>query len=400
MLVFLPVALATNHLTINEFVSDPSSGNEWVEIFNPTENNIELPGCYIFDGSNTKKILSGTIYSNDFYVLEITSSLLNNDGDVIVLNCSSQIIDKVAYGNYNDGNILDNAPVAADGKSTGRIDEYNDTGVDINDFTVYGTPTKASWNQPRLSTINILVSAIVKARLAKIASIILPDDDSSTPGIQIMPEPGEKKNISIIVELENDKNSTVTVEINGNMTYLNDDGYINATTKKFSGTIYLEYYDLPQEYNITVGIDDNNGFKNSTKASFEYLSSVGMIIDSTNFDFDIYIGQSQEILGDSIYGNEKPTIKNIGNSVLDMELYGTNLRNGSKSIPVNSLRYSFGASLQGNLSSLLSTSPNVIGTKIVPGRDAVIPFSLMLNLSNNVSSGSYLGSIFLTSVTE
>ncbi|MAH45768.1 hypothetical protein CMI37_08050 [Candidatus Pacearchaeota archaeon] len=138
------------HLKINEFVSDPISGNEWIELHNPTENLVDLTGWTIEDNTGSTASLDGlTIDSHGYLVLEKGTGftfILNNNGDIIILKEGTEEVDKVAYGNFDDGNQADNAPVATEGKSTGRSADGIDTDVDNVDFIVFDTPTQGATN--------------------------------------------------------------------------------------------------------------------------------------------------------------------------------------------------------------------------------------------------------------
>ncbi|MEI6288704.1 MAG: lamin tail domain-containing protein [bacterium] len=138
-------------LVINEFVSDPTSGNlEWVEIYNNTTSSIDLNGLIINDGSGATTTVATTtdlIAPNDFFVISEIKGNLNNTGDLIVLkDASGNIIDQVAYGIWNDGNVSDNAPVASDGNATARNTDGLSTGNDQNDFSITTTPTPGQIN--------------------------------------------------------------------------------------------------------------------------------------------------------------------------------------------------------------------------------------------------------------
>jgi len=135
-------ASSPTNLVINEFVSNPSSGNEWVEIYNPSSSPVDITGWRIQDGAepahNFGPSLSGIIPGQGFVAVESTTSILNNDGDKVVLkNASSETIDEVAYGNWA-GAIIE-AP--AKGKSAGR---YPDG---INHWNLFTYPTKGESNK-------------------------------------------------------------------------------------------------------------------------------------------------------------------------------------------------------------------------------------------------------------
>jgi len=101
----LPVNAFAN-VSINEFVSHPSSGNkEWVEFYNP--DNVDITSYWLDDdtdfnsdtGSSAKKSLSSIDKSNSIYpFLELSSAMLNNDGDFVVLfDNNGTVIDQFEY---------------------------------------------------------------------------------------------------------------------------------------------------------------------------------------------------------------------------------------------------------------------------------------------------------------
>ena len=88
-------------LLINEFVSDPVSGEkEWVEIYNTTTASISLQDWYLKEASGKKFAFDvESISANGYVVLEFSSGNLNNDGDTItLLDPSGNSIDSVIYG--------------------------------------------------------------------------------------------------------------------------------------------------------------------------------------------------------------------------------------------------------------------------------------------------------------
>ncbi|TSC84269.1 MAG: Nucleic acid binding OB-fold tRNA/helicase-type [Parcubacteria group bacterium Gr01-1014_13] len=94
------------NLKLNEFVSDPDLGNEWVEIFNLTTSSLDVAGGYICDSKNTTstcKIISGIIPANGWLKIDLqTDSYLNNTGDTVILkNPDGDIIDSVVYSEDN-----------------------------------------------------------------------------------------------------------------------------------------------------------------------------------------------------------------------------------------------------------------------------------------------------------
>ncbi len=128
-------------IVINEFVSDPVSGaEEWVELYNSGNASADMAGWTLEDGGGTKTELSGSIPAHGFLVHKPGGSL-NNAGDLLVLrNSAGSIVDTIAYGDWDDGAVSDNIPVASDPNSVARSIDGNGT------FVITTTPTKGSAN--------------------------------------------------------------------------------------------------------------------------------------------------------------------------------------------------------------------------------------------------------------
>ena len=139
----LTVTTEAPALKINEFVSDPGvvQVDEWIELYNPEVYEVNLDGWTIEDGTHSPALLTGkTIAAEDYLVLvkgiDFTFDL-NNAGDTIILKMGDTEVDKVTYGNWDDGNTADNAPAPGEDESTGRCPNCHDTNVDNLDFKVF-----------------------------------------------------------------------------------------------------------------------------------------------------------------------------------------------------------------------------------------------------------------------
>ena len=126
---------ATDHVVINEFVANPDSGNDWVELYNPTGSDISLDGWALNDSASQIKSLSGMINASEYRVFEVSKRLNKND-DIITLLDGTTVVDEVTYGSQPD-----NAPVPATGNSTGRCPNGGDTDNDEDDFRIFEIPT-------------------------------------------------------------------------------------------------------------------------------------------------------------------------------------------------------------------------------------------------------------------
>lgn len=145
------VSYKIGSVVINEFVSDPADGEEeWIEFFNNTNGAISLTGWTIEEGSGEKTNLAGSIAEsgeNKFLVLEKPKGNLNNKGDIIILrDPTGKLIDQVSYGDWNDGDLANNAPAVSDPGSTARKIDGQNNYNNFEDFIKTSFPTKGKNN--------------------------------------------------------------------------------------------------------------------------------------------------------------------------------------------------------------------------------------------------------------
>lgn len=80
--VILPITkVSASSVVINEFMPHPSSGNEWIELYNPTSTTVDLTDWKLKDANSVTYddlTLSGTIAPAQFVVFENTRSWLND----------------------------------------------------------------------------------------------------------------------------------------------------------------------------------------------------------------------------------------------------------------------------------------------------------------------------------
>lgn len=139
-------------ILINELASDPADGFvEFVELYNTTSRVFSLDNWWIEEGSGSKTTLSGAVSAHSFFVVEKPKGNLNNSGDIVRLFAQTgTLIDRVAYGDWKDGNTADNAPRANDPMSVARMFDGKDTDIDAHDFATTTMITRGTSN--RIST--------------------------------------------------------------------------------------------------------------------------------------------------------------------------------------------------------------------------------------------------------
>jgi hypothetical protein len=106
--------LITAHIVINEIEQDPTgtdAGYEWVELYNPTANSVNISDWTVSTTAGdtvTLTISSGTIIqANGYYLVAYGSQWLDNEGESIILRDSS-------------GNEVDRTPSLSDTYNDGR----------------------------------------------------------------------------------------------------------------------------------------------------------------------------------------------------------------------------------------------------------------------------------------
>lgn len=84
-----PTTITPDSVILSEIYPQPSGdGNEWIEIFNDSDQDAYLRDWYIddvSDGGSAPRIFSMNIAPQSFGVIEFSQQLLNNDGDTVQL---------------------------------------------------------------------------------------------------------------------------------------------------------------------------------------------------------------------------------------------------------------------------------------------------------------------------
>jgi ribonuclease BN (tRNA processing enzyme) len=96
--------LSAGDVVINEVLPAPSSGYEWVELYNTTGSSLDLGYCYIDDladggGAPYQIPADTTIAAGGYWTLD-RSSYFNNSGDYVrlLMDDASTVLDSYSYG--------------------------------------------------------------------------------------------------------------------------------------------------------------------------------------------------------------------------------------------------------------------------------------------------------------
>ena len=93
LFMFVVLVSSVSAIKINEVEINPLEGKygiEWIELYNDENSDIDISGWEIYDGlSRPKKIFvvpnETIIGSKEYYVIELSSAKLNNDGDFVTI---------------------------------------------------------------------------------------------------------------------------------------------------------------------------------------------------------------------------------------------------------------------------------------------------------------------------
>ncbi len=235
-IIFLSVSLAYTcfpqitfaaDVVINEYLPNPEGSgetSEWIELFNNTENEIDLAGWKIDDvaggGSSPFAIPSGSLISSKgFFVLErsVTGIILNNDSDTIrLLNSLDEVIDEYKY-NATEENIFYGRKIDGGlewvGFSSSTKNSSNNAGSVILTPTLTPEPTSEPTNTPSPTKVPTITKAPTLTPLPTYTKV---PTKKVTPTVKKSPTPKSASPTKIIEEKvlgeTSDKKPTDSVE--------------------------------------------------------------------------------------------------------------------------------------------------------------------------------------------
>ncbi len=200
-----------DHVVINEIYYDAPTGYdepqcEWIELYNPTPNAVDISGWMLSDdpardtsNEGVWTFPSGTVIPAGGYLLIVNDatykgefnslfpgvtpdfdtnssnsipdvssagslSLANNGDDVHLFDSNGNEIDVMWYGNGGDMGSTDAAPDVAQGHSVARYYNAEDTGNPSADFYDESNPTPGAQNPqtiPEITSFAVLVPAAI-----------------------------------------------------------------------------------------------------------------------------------------------------------------------------------------------------------------------------------------------
>lgn len=139
----LALAATPGQVVINEFMINPSTGQEWYEVLNTTTSPIDLNGFKIDRTiTNDSMSLSGTLPAGGILVFSTNSNSANDAGDAIILkDASNTVISAVSYGTQNPVGV----PHLASVPGSNQSGYFSNTDISNPVYSV-GNPSKGWFN--------------------------------------------------------------------------------------------------------------------------------------------------------------------------------------------------------------------------------------------------------------
>ena len=327
-----------------------------------------------------------------------------NNPTVNITNTNTQWQAKTHSGYNFYKLVLDTTNVSA-----GDLLEFNATDGTEYNTTTY-TITTGDIDSGGVFDFNLTLPSAPPTEGPTVDSItITPDDDGTTPGVQINPYPGSAKTVTVTVVVSDpsgygDINTVNITDINPDpahgdvspVTLVYQSGSGSGTTATYNTTFVMQFYDAPTEYTVTVVAEDTGGLSGTNSSKFNYTSCTAMSLDSGTIAFgSIDPGENNTVAGDMDMGTTgSPTVQNIGNVEIDMKITGTNMTSGGDTLSkdhidaqVAALGYS-GLGLE-----------RCFDVNMAAGTSSLENVDFRLNVPYGIPAGSYTGYVSLTADT-
>jgi len=291
--------------------------------------------------------------------------------------------------------------------SAGDVLEFNATdGTEFN--TTTHTIIAGDINSGGIFDFNLTLPSASSTDGPTVDSItITPDDDGATPGVQILPNPGSAKTVTVsaIVSDPDGYGDISTVNITdidpdpahgdpSPVTLVFQSGSGNTAT--YNGTFDMQFYDQPVEYTVTVTAKDTGGSSDTNSSTFNYTSCTAMSLDAGTIAFgSIDLGENNTVTGDVDMGTTgSPTVRNIGNVEIDVSITGLDMTSGGDTITNNHMDAQVDALGYRDLSVARCFDANMTANA-----SSLENVDFRLNVPYGIPAGSYTGSVTLTADT-
>lgn len=195
ILLFLPkTSEAASGVLINEITPAPSSGNDWVELYNSSEVDVDISSWVLDDeGTATDMLIipQNTIISKKSFKLFFVSNRLNKDGDTVYLKNQQSEVDKYQYTTSETDISYARYP---DGESTWSTCTLTPEVSNTNCQTIQSPSPEAVLQSPSTETsTNQSSSGLAKPKSSPSPSPVKSANPSNSPKAQVQ---GQKQQLS------------------------------------------------------------------------------------------------------------------------------------------------------------------------------------------------------------
>ncbi|MBW2965783.1 carboxypeptidase regulatory-like domain-containing protein [Candidatus Woesearchaeota archaeon] len=141
--IITPPVVNTGDVRLNEFMANPSSGSDWVEIYNNDVNIINLTGWVLNDSLTTSSMatLSGVINPGEFLSVDVGARLNMGGDDIILIDSALTTVDSHTYTSSQSDVAVGRYPDA-----TGSWQDMGTATPGSANIPIY----EVLWNQPTL----------------------------------------------------------------------------------------------------------------------------------------------------------------------------------------------------------------------------------------------------------
>ncbi|MBI5391255.1 lamin tail domain-containing protein [Candidatus Woesearchaeota archaeon] len=460
MMALMTISSALAGPVISEVLYDPigsENGGEAIELYNPTDNSIDIGGWKIASESSLADatLPQGALISAYGYYLitdlgwnvskdnaswpsadhEETLSLTNVDAGVALTLPNGTVVDAVGWGlpeNIQSG-LFEGTPALgiSSGQSLERkpgfLDALAGNGADSNnnsvDFLVRSSPDLQNSqsseqpstvipNQTQTTTNTSLVLVVSISNIAPTFDQLLidPDDDDDhfSDGYQVAPFPGLWRNVTVYASVF-DQNGhtdidTVTATFDDQEFLLHQKFVGDVVNGFYEGQIQIPYYQDAGVFPINFTATDKHGGVVSGSLNITILPVIGVALDTNALALTGSIGGTTHIDGDTDFSTtRRPTLRNIGNVPIDAFIKGTDLkdpRQPREAVDVGLITFSFADTFSSPLSGTLDRDFQHVDLNLDYGTSSVLPFSLLLGSVVGVPQGNYQGEISVMGVSS
>ncbi len=398
-LLFSKMVLAD--VVINQVLYDPvsESTGEAVELYNNGGSGVDISRWMLKTGASEQDAVlpANTVLQPEQYHLisdagwnttkeagwrgadlETTINLYNSNSGVALMDFDFNIMDAVGWGNVNDSGLYEGGPAmpVSQGNVLKRIKDSNNNSADFIEAT-------ADFSE-KVSTNQLILEVNVISPLDFGVTII--PDDSLLAGFQVMPIPGSDKKMIVTA---NTTNTNLTLFAG----FLNTTKQMTSNEAGYLAEFDIPFYTPPGSYNTTIAF---NNFERQQQVEILGVSALDIDSDMVIFE-DASPGKEVYVYGDkSMETKNKPTIRNIGNTVLDINLFGTDLVSGMEKIGVRNVMFSFNNLFDYGLSDLLGYASLFLDLGLEPA--ATSEFGFKLSVPLNATGGKYIGKVSVVGV--